>query len=151
MMTYQTRTVDELTRAPAATVSTAAFGPCWCRAVPGSDGSFDVFRQRSVTASLGRDALVVSNRIPPTGVAIVRRLSDSLSDPIVIATKACPSAAWYWDASPSGWVELDEILDVDLSVDACLTGQPELLFSALLTVGDGLGRGRRLTALTGMS
>lgn len=147
MMTYQASAVADRASALEATISTVAFGPCWCRSVPGSDGSFDVFRQRSVKAPLERNVLVVSNRVPPSGVPTVRRLHHGLNDPIVVATNACPTAGWYWDASPSGWIGLAELLEVDHEVDACLTGQPERLFGALLTIRDTL-KAHRLTALT---
>lgn len=103
-----------------------------------------------MTAPLERDVLIATNRVPPSGVAMVRRLHEGLSDPVVLATIACPSAGWYWDTSPSGWVDLAELLHVDREIDACLTGQPELLFPALLTVGHGHAGVRRFTALTGM-
>ena len=148
MMTYPTTARDRRNHTPVSTIATFSFGPCWCRSVPGSDGSFDVFRQRSVKAPLGRDVLVVSNRVPPSGVAMVRRQFESLDDPIVIAARACPSADWYWDRSPSEWVDVTELLDVDHAVDACITGQPELIFAVLLSVRDTAVDVSRLTALT---
>ena len=148
MMTYPTTARDRQAHTPVSTLATFSFGPCWCRSVPGSDGSFDVFRQRSVKAPLDHDILVVSDRVPPSGVAMVRRQFDSLDDPIVIAAKACPSAAWYWERSPSESVNVAELLDVDHEVDACITGQPELIFAAVLTVRRSGFDSSRLTALT---
>lgn len=148
MMTYPTTARDRQDHTPVSTLATFSFGPCWCRSVPGSDGSFDVFRQRSVRAPLERDALVVSDRVPPSGVAMLRRQFDSLDDPVVIAAKACPSADWYWDRSPSEWIDVTELLDLDHQVDACITGQPELIFAALLSVGRSATDASRLTALT---
>ena len=148
MMTYPTTARDRQNHAQVSTLTTFSFGPCWCRSVPGSDGSFDVFRQRSVKAPLEHDTLVVSDRVPPTGVAMVRRQFESLHDPIVIAAKACPSADWYWERSPSEWVDVAELLDVDHEVDACVTGQPELIFAALISVRNPAIDTSRLTALT---
>lgn len=149
MMTYPTTARDRHNHTPVSTLATFSFGPCWCRSVPGSDGSFDVFRQRSVKAPLERDTLVVSDRVPPTGVAMVRRQFDSLDNPIVIAAKSCPSADWYWETSPAEWIGVAELLDVDHEVDACLTGQPELIFAALLSVRNSAFDASHLTALTG--
>lgn len=148
MMTYPTNVGGHQTHTPEATIATIAFGPCWCRSVPGNDGSFDVFRQRSVQAPLERNTLIVSNRVPSSGVAMVRRRFDSLSNPLVIATQACPSAEWYWERSPADWVEVGELVDIHHRLDACLTGQPELLFSALLAIGSEEADTARLTALT---
>lgn len=145
MMTYPTTARDRQGPTPVSTFATFAFGPCWCRSVPGSDGSFDVFRQRSVKVPLERDILVVSDRVPPSGVAMVRRRFDSLDDPIVIAARACPSAEWYWERSPSDWVDPRELVRVDEEVDACITGQPEALFSALLAIDSSVSGTRRST------
>lgn len=149
MMTFQRTALDPQLHVRGATISTVAFGPCWCRAVPGDDGSFDVFRQRTVRSPLGRDVLVVTDRVPPSGVATVRRLLDSLADPLVITTKACPAANWYWDTSPSGWVEASDLVHVDTHVGACLTGHPEMLFTTLLGIGERAPTESYLTALTG--
>ena len=149
MMTFQRTALDQKAHPREATISTVAFGPCWCRAVPGEDGSFDVFRQRKVRSPLGRDVLIVTDRVPPSGVATVRRLADQLSDPLVLSTKACPTAGWYWDTSPSGWVDATKLVRVDRHVDACLTGQPELLLATLLEIGDSTVAGDHLAALSG--
>ena len=132
MMTYPTKGLDQRSPAVAARISTMTFGPCWCRSVPGSDGSFDVFRHRSIDSPLGRDVLVVSDRIPPSGVSSLRRLHAAMNDPLVLVTRACPSAGWYWDNSPTEWVDASEYLDIDHRVDGCLTGQPEIFLASLL-------------------
>ena len=132
MMTYPTRGLDQHATAVGTRFTTMTFGPCWCRSVPGSDGSFDVFRHRSIDSPLGRDVLVVSDRVPPSGVSQLRRLHTGMNDPLVLATRACPSAEWYWDHSPTDWVDASEYLDIDHRVDGCLTGQPEILFATLL-------------------
>ncbi len=135
MMTFQRTVLDQRPQPRDAIISTVAFGPCWCRAIPGADGSFDVFRQRTVQSPLGRDVLIVTDRVPPSGVATVRRLADRLTAPLVVSTNACPAARWYWDTSPSGWVDVTELVQVDRHVEACLTGHPEMLFTALLETG----------------
>lgn len=148
MMTFKRTALDTDSQTREATISTVAFGPCWCRTIPGADGSFDVFRQRTVRAAMARDVLILTDRVPPSGVATVRRLLDSLSDPLVVTTNACPATGWYWDTSPSGWVDASELVDVDRHIDACLTGHPEMLFATLLEIGEQAPT-TELTALTG--
>lgn len=148
MMTYPTSSLDQRATAVGSRISTVTFGPCWCRSVPGSDGSFDVFRHRSVESPLGRDVLVVSNRIPPSGVATLRRLHATLNDPLVIVAGACLSAEWYWDNSPSTWVDASEYLEVDHRVEGCLTGQPEIVFGVLLRLALAGSADQPLTTLT---
>ena len=121
----------------ASTVATLQYGPCWCRGVPGDTGSFDFIRHRRVELDLGpfgSNIMIVSDRVLSGSGTVVRDVFDSVPDPkIVIAAAVCPSARQFWERAPVTWSPVDEVLPVDATVDACISGEPEVLLGTVLS------------------
>ena len=117
------------------TVALLQYGPCWCRGVPGDTGSFDFIRHRKVDMDLGpleANIVIVSERV--LNGSIVRAVFDSVPAPkIVVAAAVCPSARAFWDRAPITWVSVAELLPVDVMIDECISGQPEMLLGAMLS------------------
>lgn len=120
---------------PPSTVALLQYGPCWCRGVPGETGSFDFVRHRKVELDLGplgANIVIVSERLlSPTVAEVVFR--GVPSPKIVVAAAVCPAARGFWDRAPISWVPADEVLPVDVAIDACISGEPEALLGAMLS------------------
>lgn len=112
------------------------FGPCWCRGVPPSTGSFDFVRLVSSAHDLGafdRNILIVSERVIDGSMAVYRQVIEGIPDPkLVVSAAACPAARRFWDELPLGWNPVSDVLPVDIEVDECISGMPESLMAALL-------------------
>lgn len=125
-------------------------GPCWCEGTPGKSSSFGLTRYRSV--DLGRfeaHILVVSNRVMDGSLPTLRRLYSEAPDPkLVIAVASCPTAEEFWEGLQGGWTPIEEILEVDVAVDECISGRPESLLAAVL---DHLGGGKSPRSVLSMS
>ncbi len=112
------------------------YGPCWCRGVPTESASFDFVRLTTSTPDLGSfegNVLIVSDRVIDGSQAVFRQVHDRVAPPrLVIAAKACPAAARFWDELPVSWTPVHEVLSVDIDVDECITGNPEALMAAMV-------------------
>ncbi|MFP3881437.1 MAG: hypothetical protein ACLFRT_00930 [Actinomycetota bacterium] len=128
---------DELSQDRVATrIWLLQYGPCWCRTPRTETSSFDYVRLRTKKADLGRleeNLLIVSERVIDGTAKVYRQVYDDVPDPkLVISAAACPTADRFWDGLPNGWVPVDEILPIDIHVDACISGEPESLAAAVL-------------------
>jgi Ni,Fe-hydrogenase III small subunit len=112
------------------------FGPCWCRGVPASTGSFDFVRLVTSENDLGqfdRNILILSERVIDGSLAVYRQVIDRIPDPkLVVSVSACPAARNFWDELPLGWSPIADVLPIDIRIDDCISGMPESLMAALL-------------------
>lgn len=111
-------------------------GPCWCRSHPTDSSSFDYVKLRRIDVDLGawyRNVLIVSERVIDGSSHLYRQVYREMPDPkVVVAAAACPAAGQFWDELPNGWHPVEEIIPVDIRVDDCINGNPELLMAAVL-------------------
>lgn len=112
------------------------YGPCWCRVAPTESDSFDFVRLTTSTPDLGSfdaNILIVSDRVIDGSQAVFRQVHDRVAAPkLLIAAKACPAAARFWDELPVGWTPVQDLLPVDIHVEECITGNPEALMAAMV-------------------
>lgn len=112
------------------------FGPCWCRGVPPTTGSFDFVRLVTSEDDLGQfghNILIVSERVIDGSLAVYRQVIDRIPDPkLVVSVAPCPAARSFWDELPVGWSSVSDVLPVDIQIDDCISGMPESLMAAVL-------------------
>lgn len=129
---------DERHSDPSHTVSVLQYGPCWCRGRPGESGTFDLYRHRSVRmdlSPLSSHLLIVSDRVLNGAEATCLQVYAALPDPkCVISTAPCPAAGSFWNDAPPSWVPVGELIPVDASIEECLSGRPEALIGAVLSL-----------------
>jgi len=125
---------------------TLQYGPCWCRSVPTDTSSFDFVRLRRTVTDLGAleaNLLVMSDRVIEGSARVFRQVYQDVPEPkLVISAAACPSASAFWDDLLNGWSPIEDVLSVDIEVEACISGHPEELMAAVLRhvlAGDELG------------
>jgi len=112
------------------------YGPCWCRTVPTDTSSFDFVRLRRTVTDLGaleENLLIVSDRVIDGSARVFRQVYQGVPEPkLVISAAACPSASRFWDELPNGWSPVEDVLSVDIEVEACISGYPEELMATVL-------------------
>lgn len=112
------------------------YGPCWCQSAPAESAAFDFVRLRRTPAdfgSLSESILIVSERVIDGTASVYRQVHSTIPDPkLVVAAGTCPTSGRFWDDLPNGWVDVGEVLPVDVRVDDCVSGRPEALLAALL-------------------
>lgn len=138
------------------------YGPCWCRGVPGQKEAFDLMRMgppETIPGPFGSNLLLISERILNGSRPAVRDLYERVPEPrIVISLATCPATGEFWDSLPGGWSLLSEIVDVDLRIRECASGNPEVLLAAVLgqvtnprILGDGSAMRQSVVAGPGIS
>lgn len=119
-------------------VGVLQYGPCWCRGRPGESGSFDLYRHRSVRMDLSPlscNLLIVSERVLNGAEATCHQVYSALPDPKrVISTGPCLEAGAFWDETPLSWVPVSELIPVDGAIEECVSGRPEMLVGAILSL-----------------
>lgn len=83
---------------------------------------------------LDANLVIVSERVLAGSGLVCEQVLESVPEPrLVIATATCPSAKAFWEEAPISWVPVSEVLPVDLTVDSCVSGQPEALLGVVLS------------------
>lgn len=112
------------------------YGPCWCRSTPTDSASFDFVRLTTWDADLSgfnRNILIVSDRVIDGSQPVFTQVYERVPDPkLVVATAACHAASRFWDELPVGWTPVEEMIPIDLHIDECVTGSPEILMAQVL-------------------
>lgn len=127
--------VPEIT-GPGVSIWLLHYGPCWCRSRPGHSGSFDYVRMRRTVAEVGsleENLLIVSDRVIDGTGQTYRQVFHEVPDPkLAVSAATCPFAQQFWEELPNGWRPVEEILPIDIHVDACINGEPEVLLATVL-------------------
>lgn len=114
------------------------YGPCWCRGMPGEEGSFDFVRSTTTQLGVGDldfNLLLLSDRVIDGSRPIFLQVDDLVPNPrLVVATSSCPAAQRFWDELPVAWSPVDEVVPVDHWVEECINGRPEALLVAVLAM-----------------
>lgn len=83
---------------------------------------------------LDANLVIVSERVLSGSGPVCEQVLESVPEPrLVIATATCPSARAFWDEAPLSWIPVEEVLPVDLTVESCVSGEPEALLGVVLT------------------
>ena len=83
---------------------------------------------------LDANLVVVSERVLSGSGQVCEQVFESVLEPrLVIATATCPSARAFWDDAPLSWIPVEDVLPVDLTVDSCVSGEPEALLGVVLS------------------
>lgn len=82
---------------------------------------------------LDANLVIVSERVVSGSRQVCEQVLESVPEPrLVIATATCPAAKAFWAEAPLSWIPAGDVLPVDLTVDSCVSGEPEALLGVVL-------------------